>query len=183
MQWVKSNRTVAVGPALDALVASFTMPTLASRLEGGYRFGTAYAGFTPYAAVQAQTAFLPSYIETATFGTGATANAVASRDATAIRSELGAWADTWIGPNILLRARAAWVHEFERDAIVSAQFATLPNSTFLVNGAQLPADAALVSGVIELPLTSHLTISGKFDGEFGHGATALAGTGKVRWSW
>jgi uncharacterized protein with beta-barrel porin domain len=133
--------------------------------------------------VQAQTAFLPSYIETATFGTGATANAVASRDATAIRSELGAWADTWIGPNILLRARAAWVHEFERDAIVSAQFATLPNSTFLVNGAQLPADAALVSGVIELPLTSHLTISGKFDGEFGHGATALAGTGKVRWSW
>lgn len=68
-----------VGPALDALVASFTMPTLASRLEGGYRFGTAYAGFTPYAAVQAQTAFLPSYIETATFGTGATANAVASR--------------------------------------------------------------------------------------------------------
>ena len=59
-QWVKSNRTVVAGPALDALVASFTMPTLASRLEAGYRFGAPYAGFTPYGAVQTQTAYLPA---------------------------------------------------------------------------------------------------------------------------
>jgi uncharacterized protein with beta-barrel porin domain len=133
--------------------------------------------------VQTQTAYLPAYVETATFGAGATANAVASHDATSIRSELGAWADTWIGPSILLRARAAWIHEFTRDTIVSAQFAVLPGTTYAVSGAQLPADAALISGVIEIPLTSYLTLSGKFDGEFGHGATTLAGAGKVRWSW
>ncbi len=182
-QWVKSNRTVVAGPALDALVASFTMPTLASRLEAGYRFGAPYAGFTPYGAVQTQTAYLPAYVETATFGAGATANAVAPHDATSIRSELGAWADTWIGTSILLRARAAWIHEFTRDTIVSAQFAVLPGTTFAVSGAQRPVDAALVSGVIEVPLTSYLTLSGKFDGEFGRGATALAGAGQLRWSW
>ena len=75
------------------------------------------------------------------------------------------------------------MHEYERNATVSAQFATLPGSTFLTTGAQLPANAALISGVIEVPVTPFVTISGKFDGEFGNGATTWAGTGRVRWVW
>ena len=187
-QWVKNDRTVIIGPVFDTLTASYTLPVVAGRLESGYRwFSTPYFGVTPYAAVQAQTAFLPGFTETPTAGTGATANVVASRDVTAVRSELGAWFDTqlwWATPyGVLLRARAAWVHEYERNATVSAQFATLPGSTFLTTGAQLPANAALVSGVVEVPLTPYVTVSGKFDGEFGNGATTWAGTGKVRWVW
>ena len=122
-QWVKSDRTVVLGSAVDSLTASYTLPIAAGRLESGYRFGTAQYGLTPYGAVQAQTAFIPGYVETASSGTGATANVVASYDVPAVRSELGAWADTrlWTNSNILLRGRAAWVHEFIRDATVSAK--------------------------------------------------------------
>jgi subtilase-type serine protease len=184
-QWVKSDRTVILGSAVDSLTASYTLPIAAGRLESGYRFGAAQYGLTPYGAVQAQTAFIPGYVETATSGTGATANVVAAYDVPAVRSELGAWADTrlWTNSNILLRGRAAWVHEFIRDATVSAQFATLPGLNFALTGAQLPADAALLSGVVEIPITRSLTMSGKFDGEFGNGVAAWAGTGKIRWIW
>jgi subtilase-type serine protease len=85
-QWVKSDRTVVLGSAVDSLTASYTLPIAAGRLESGYRFGTAQYGLTPYGAVQAQTAFIPGYVETATSGTGATANVVASYDVPAVRS-------------------------------------------------------------------------------------------------
>lgn len=49
-QWVESDRTVAIGPAIDMLKAQYTMPTFAGRVEGGYRFGSVAYGFTPYAA-------------------------------------------------------------------------------------------------------------------------------------
>ena len=79
-QWVKNDRTVIIGPVFDTLTASYTLPVVAGRLESGYRwFSTPYFGVTPYAAVQAQTAFLPGFTETPTAGTGATANVVASQ--------------------------------------------------------------------------------------------------------
>ena len=36
---------------------------------------------------------------------------------------------------------------------------------------------------LQPPPGGYLTLSGKFDGEFGRGATALAGAGQLRWSW
>ncbi len=184
-QWVDSDRKVILGTSVDALSASYALPIAAGRLESGYRFAIAQHGLTPYGAVQAQTAFIPGYTEAVTSGTGATANAVAAYDVPAVRSELGAWADTRLlsNANILLRGRAAWVHEFIRDATVSAQFTSLPGLGFALTGAKLPEDAALLSGVVEIPITRALTMSGKFDGEFGNGVATWAGTGKISWIW
>lgn len=183
-QWPHGNE----GPTETSIVLRINSLGRWSKVRerGDYRwFSTPAFGVTPYAALQSQAAFLPGFTETPAAGAGATANAVASKDVTELRSEFGAWFDTrlwWVSP-ILLRARAAWVHEYERNAAVAAQFATLPGATFVTTGAQLPSDAALISGVIEYPITPFVTVSGKFDGEFGNGATAWAGTGKINWVW
>src|SRR5262249_55855927 len=52
-------------PAAGApLTADFNAQSYGGRLEGGYRFGTAYGGIAPYAAIQAQSFHTPSYSET-----------------------------------------------------------------------------------------------------------------------
>ena len=120
------------------------------------------------------------------FGAGTAAQTFASRDTTWSRSEFGAWVDNRsfvsLG-SVSLRGRAAWVHNFNRDASDSVAFAVLPGTDFVVNGARRPADAALLTGLVELPLARNVTVSGKVDGEFASHATTWAVTGTVRYVW
>jgi uncharacterized protein with beta-barrel porin domain len=92
--------------ALDLCCALRRLRCAAGRVEGGYRFGMPFYGVTPYAAVQAQNVFTPGYTETATAGTGAMAQAFASKSATSTRTELGSWMDTQVS-TVLFRGRAA----------------------------------------------------------------------------
>jgi outer membrane autotransporter protein len=104
-----------------------------------------------------------------------------------VRTELGAWLDTRHGfdngTSILLRTRAAWVHDFDPDRRVGALFETLPGASFTVDGARAPEDAALVSAAAELRLRNGVSLIGKFDGEFAGGSQTYAGTGTVRYQW
>jgi uncharacterized protein with beta-barrel porin domain len=141
-----------------------------------------FYGVTPYAAVQAQSAFTPGYTETATAGAGATAQTLASKTTTSTRTELGSWMDTQVS-TILFRGRAAWVHEFNRDVLITSGFAAFPSPNFVVNGAQRPGDAALISALFEAPVFTRVTVSGRVDGEFASHATTLSGMGTVRYVW
>lgn len=178
---VTTDRTVAVGAASDHSAATFTASSVAGRVEGGYRFGGPFNGVTPYAAVQVQSVFTPGYTETAAAG-GGTAQTFASRDTTATRTELGSWLDTRVNA-VLLRGRAAWVHEFNRDASITAGFAAFASPNFVVTGAQRPGDAALVSGLFEVPVFTNVTFSGRADAELASHATTWTGMGTVRWVW
>jgi len=178
---VTTNRTVILGAAVDNLAASYTMPVVGGRLEGGYRFATPFLGLTPYAALQSQAAFVPAYTETSTAGTGA-ANAVAATTATSTRSELGFWADaSW--NNLTWRGRLAWAHDYNTDATVNAALVAVPGTSFTIAGARRPADAALATSIVEWPILRNVLLSGKVEGEFGSGLTSLSGTGKIRWVW
>jgi uncharacterized protein with beta-barrel porin domain len=178
---VTTDRTVAVGAASDHSAATFTASSVAGRVEGGYRFGGPFNGVTPYAAMQVQSVFTPGYTETAAAG-GGTAQTFASRDTTATRTELGSWLDTRVNA-VLLRGRAAWVHEFNRDASITAGFAAFASPNFVVTGAQRPGDAALVSGLFEVPVFTNVTFSGRADAELASHATTWTGMGTVRWVW
>jgi outer membrane autotransporter protein len=83
--WMSTDRFAFAG---DHLTSSFNAQSYGGRLEGGYRFATAFAGVTPYAAVQVQAFHTPSYSET-DLSSGGFGLAYAARTATDTRTELG----------------------------------------------------------------------------------------------
>jgi outer membrane autotransporter protein len=170
----------------DHLTADFNAQSLGGRLEGGYRFGTIYGGFTPYAAVQAQSFRTPSYSETDVNG-GGFGLAYSSRTGTDTRSELGARFDHLValspGAALSLRGRLAWAHDWVSDPTLAAAFQTLPGASFIVNGATPAKNSALASAGAELRLANGVSLLGKFDGEFASHSSTYAGTGIVRYTW
>jgi uncharacterized protein with beta-barrel porin domain len=184
-QWFKTSR-VALG---DPLTANFQGQDYAGRVEGGYRFAipvmAASFGLTPYAALQSQVLHTPSYNETDTTGGGFGLN-YSAMSTTDTRSELGARFDNRQmidSMPLMLRGRVAWAHDWVSDPQLQAAFQTLPGSSFVVNGASLPKDSALITASAELRLNATWSLLAKFDGEFARNSETYASTGTLRASW
>ena len=180
--WMTTNRT-ALG---DQLTASFNALSVGGRAEAGYRYAVQPAiGVTPYGALQAQSFHTPGYSET-DLTAGGFGLTYAAMNATDTRSELGTRFDgltALAGMPLILRARLAWAHDWVSNPALSAVFQALPGASFVVNGAPLPANSALASAGAELKLNPHLSLLGKFDGEFANGSQTYAGTGTLRYTW
>jgi uncharacterized protein with beta-barrel porin domain len=185
--WFATNR-IAIG---DQLTASFAGQSYAARVETGYRYGvpvntvTGIVGITPYAALQTQLFHTPSYSETDLTG-GGFGLAYNATTATDTRSELGARFDDLLIVDhmpLILRARAAWAHDWLSNSSLTAVFQALPGASFIVNGATPPKDSALATTEAELRLTTNWSLLAKFDGEFAGGSQTYAGTGTVRYTW
>jgi uncharacterized protein with beta-barrel porin domain len=173
---------VAVG---DQLTASFNAQSYGGRLEGGYRYGMAGFGVTPYAALQTQWFHTPDYRETDLTGGGfgLAYNGMTANDT---RSELGARFDHLQlvdGMPLLLRARVAWAHDWVSNPSLTATFQTLPGASFIVNGAGVPNDSALMTAGATLQVNKNLSVDAKFDGQFANTSQIYAGTGTVRYAW
>ncbi len=170
----------------DQITANFDGQSYGARLEGGYRFAAAPTfGVTPYAALQAQDLYTPSYSETDVTGGGLGLSYAAS-NAIDVRSELGARFDapTLVGGMpLILRGRVAWAHDFVSDSSRSAVFESLPGASFTVIGAPMPQNSALASAGAQLFLAANWSLIAKFDGEFGPGSQTYAGTGTLRYTW
>jgi outer membrane autotransporter protein len=176
-----TNR-VAVG---DQLSASFNAQSYGGRLEGGYRYGMAGYGVTPYAALQTQWFHTPDYreVDLTGGGFGLAYNAMTANDT---RSELGARFDHLQlvdGMPLLLRARVAWAHDWVGNPSLTAAFQILPGSSFIVNGAGVPNDSALMTAGATLQVNKHLSVEAKFDGQFANTSQIYAGTATVRYAW
>jgi outer membrane autotransporter protein len=186
--WYRAStgRTVNIA-GTDRLEADFDATSIGARIEGGYRLDTGRYGVTPYAAVQVLSLYTPSYQEGATTGSNQFALSYASKATTDTRSEFGFWTDTRSlltnGATLVLRGRAAWVHDYNAGARINAVLQTLPGASFTVNGAAAPRDAALTSAVAEMRFANGVTLIGKFDGEFSGRSTTVAGTGTARYAW
>jgi uncharacterized protein with beta-barrel porin domain len=170
----------------DELTARFNAQSFGGRLESGYRWAWPMVAVTPYAAVQAQGFFMPSYRES-DLGGGGFGLAFASRTATDTRSELGARFERAVTLNptsaLNLRARLAWAHDWVSDPMLSATFETLPGASFVVNGAVPAKDSALATAGAELRLANGVSLLGKFDGQFAGHANAYAGSAVARYVW
>ncbi|WP_137044164.1 autotransporter outer membrane beta-barrel domain-containing protein [Pseudolabrys sp. FHR47] len=181
-----TDRTVTAGGTTEQLHAAFRPQTLTARLEGGRRFVTTAFGVTPYAAVQTTSVFMPSYGETATSGTGAFALSYASRTVTVTRGELGARFDKAIllgGTPLMLKAKAAWAHDWNNDPVATATFQQLPGATFTMNGAAPAADSALLSFGADAALGGGWRAGASFDGEFSRTTASYSGKGSLRYAW
>ena len=181
--WMSTDRFAAGG---DHLTASFNAQSVGTRIEGGYRFATAFAGITPYAAVQAQSFSTPSFQETDLTG-GGFGLAFADRTATDTRAELGSRFDRLMlvdqGTVLALRGRLAYAHDWVSDPALAAVFQALPGASFIVNGATPAHDSALVSTSAELRFVGGVSIGAKFDGELAAHSQTYAGTATVRYRW
>ena len=114
-QDITTNRTVTVA-GTDQLRAQFDANAFSGRLEGGYRFVTAWMGVTPYAAAQFTTFDLPGYAEQAIVGSNVFALAYDAKDVTDTRSELGLRTDKSFAMTdgiLTLRGRLAWAHDYD----------------------------------------------------------------------
>ena len=182
---VTTNRAVALA-GLDQLQGRFKADTFSARFEGGYRFATPLIGITPYAAAQVTNFNLPNYSEVSLNGGGLFALNYASQSLTDTRSELGLRTDkSYAMQNgvLTLRGRAAWAHDYNPNRAVTALFQTLPGTSFVVNGARVDADSALLSGSAEMKWLSGFSIAGTFDGEFSGNVTSYSGKGVFKYSW
>lgn len=182
---VTTNRTVAL-PGTDQLQGRFKADTFSARFEGGYRVTTPLIGITPYAAAQVTNFNLPNYSEVSLNGGGLFALNYASQSVTDTRSELGLRTDkSYAMQNgvLTVRGRAAWAHDCNPSRAVTALFQTLPGAGFVVNGARVDADSALVSGSAEMKWLSGFSIAGTFDGEFSGNVSSYSGKGVFKYSW
>lgn len=182
---VTTNRTVAL-VGVDQLQGRFKADTFSARFEGGYRFTTPLIGITPYAAAQVTNFNLPNYSEASLNGGGLFALNYASQSLTDTRSELGLRTDkSYAMQNgvLTLRGRAAWAHDYNPNRTVTALFQTLSGTSFVVNGARVDADSALVSGSAEMKWLSGFSIAAAFDGEFSGNVTSYSGKGVFKYSW
>ncbi|WP_245502344.1 autotransporter outer membrane beta-barrel domain-containing protein [Bradyrhizobium betae] len=184
-QDVVTDRTVTVA-GVDRLRAEFNANAYSGRLEGGYRFVKQGIGLAPYAAAQFTIFDLPSYAEHAIVGTDQFALAYNGKSVTDTRSELGLRTDKSFAASdgiVTLRGRAAWAHDFNPDRAVGATFQALPGASFVVNGAAMAADAALVTGAIERKWLNGWSAAATFEGEFSNVTRSYAGKGVVRYAW
>lgn len=182
---VTTSRTVAPG-GFDQLQGRFKADTFSARFEGGYRFATPWIGVTPYAAAQVTNFNLPNYSEISLNGGGLFALNYVSQSLTDTRSELGLRTDkSYAVQNgvLTLRGRAAWAHDYNPSRAVTALFQTLPGTSFVVNGARVDADSALLSASAEMKWLSGFSIAGTFDGEFSGNVTSYSGKGVFKYSW
>lgn len=180
---VTTDRTAATG---ERLRGAYKAGVLSGRLEAGWRIETAWAGLTPYAAAQAISYRMPSYLDQGNGAINSFALGYAGRDVTAMRSELGLRLDrtTVLGDTLLTwRGRAAWAHNFNTARNVAATFQSLPGTGFIVNGAATPPDAALVSTGAEIAWRNGFALAASFEGEFSNNVTSYAGKGTLRYAW
>jgi uncharacterized protein with beta-barrel porin domain len=180
---VTTDRTVSTG---ERLRGDYKAGVLSGRLEAGWRIDTQYAGVTPYAAAQTISYRMPSYLEQGNGAADSFALGYAGRDVTATRSELGLRLDRTMvmGETLFtLRGRAAWAHNFDTARNAAATFQALPGSSFLVNGAAMAPDAALVSAGAEIAWRNGFALAASFEGEFSSNVTSYIGKGTLRYAW
>ncbi len=184
-QDITTDRTVTVA-GVDRLRAQFNANAWSGRVEGGYRFVAQGFGMTPYAAGQFTTFDLPAYAEQAIVGSNRL------RWPTIRRASPTPAANSACAPTnpsrctnaiLTLRGRAAWAHDFNPNRTIGATFQTLPGASFVVNGAAMASDAALVTGAAELKWINGWSAAATFEGEFSNVTRSYAGKGVVRYAW
>jgi uncharacterized protein with beta-barrel porin domain len=184
-QNVTTDRIVTAN-GIERLRANFNANAFSGRLEGGYRIAAPLAGITPYAAGQFTSYDLPAYAEQGGAGGNLFALNYASKNVTASRSELGLRTDRSVVLDdaiFTLRGRAAWGRNFGTNRSISATFQSLPGASFVVNGAALPANVALVTAAAEMGWANGFSVAGTFEGEFANTVESYAGKGVLRYSW
>jgi uncharacterized protein with beta-barrel porin domain len=188
----ETNRLIVLGGSVPSERAKgkFDSDGFGARIEGGWEFAVDWLNVTPFAGMQWSRLESDGFRENSTTvdGDGGIFGLrFASQDETSRLSSLGLQLDTDVAlaNGMLLRpfVRVAWLHEFNPDRSIFATMLSLPDASFLVDGAEAASDAARVNTGLKLDLTERTALFGFFDGVFSDQGQSYAGTGGVRFIW
>lgn len=185
--WVSTSRYVTVD-GVDQLNGNFVAQSFSGRLETGYHI-TSWTPFqlTPYAALQAQSFSTPAYSESAASGVSPFGLAFDSRIATAVRSEVGSWANESFRLSdesaLDLSGRIGWAHDWQSTPQLAATFLDLPAASFVVNGATPAADLLLLTSAAQWRWRNGWSFLAKFDAELAGGSLTYQGLARLNYAW
>jgi subtilase-type serine protease len=183
---IDTTRTVSALGMTATPKASFDDGVLTGRLEGGYRFATAFANLTPYAAYQPAWIGQPGFSESVSAAGANVTLSVQSKSAASQPISIGLQIDrsypvgeAW---TLAPTGRVAWVHEFTTGRTLTASLSAAPGASFEIAGPSPPCDTALLSGTLyamhgpRLALLASITagLSGAGEAVGGHIGVQLA---------
>lgn len=170
----------------ETLSGRFDSHEIRTRLEFG-RNVAAYAGtLTPFTALDIAQLRTDGFGETALSGPGNLRLAVDGQSTASVPGTIGLRYRGNVGLGGLLfrpLVEVAWVHEFAPQRTLTAQIATLSDSTFTVEGAGPPRDAARIKAGGELALSERMALFASFNGEFSGIEQLYSGSGGIRLIW
>ena len=186
---ISTERSITLG-TIERFSADFSAWDIAGQVEAGYRFdapdlGLPGAGWiTPYAALQVQTFFLPSYSEDSA---SIFALDYDSDTSTSTRTELGVrfGRSVAVGEDavLTLRSRIAWAHDEGNDAHSDVSFQSLPGSDFRVEGADADDDSLLASAGAQVGFGNGFAVGAFFDSKLSENSQSYSGTGRLSYAW
>lgn len=173
--WLNTSRS----DGAQTLTAQSTAWTLSGRVEGGYRFTTSKrSGLTPFTALVVQHYGSPQYSETGS-PYALTYQSSAITDPT---TELGLRFDANLDRTTLF-FKAAWLHDFNPQASMTASFLNLQGSSFTVNGAARANDAALLSAGVDWAVNPKLALKAELNGALSAQQMGYGGALRLRFIW
>ncbi len=171
----------------DILHGKFSAQDVGGRIESGWRLHLDDASrLVPFAAFAWNSFQAPAYGETAQSGSADFALSYAAHDSDFGHGELGMKLghDVTLGGNAAkTELTAAWAHEFYGAPFALAAFQALPGSSFLVQGARLARDTALLGAGIDVHTRSGFAYGARVDSRVGGGTTAFGGTANIAFNW
>ncbi|MBN8944081.1 MAG: autotransporter domain-containing protein [Rhizobiales bacterium] len=176
----------------EVYASRVTAQTYGARIEAGWRFGAALAGFgsfgwTPYAAIEAIGYSAPGYSEVSRPAGGAFGLTFAAKNTATARTELGVRLDGKArigeGTDLITHGRLAWAYQANTERSLDASFQTLANSGFTVFGARPSMHTALASVGAELRFANGLSLTSTIEGEFGERHQAIRANAGLRYAW
>jgi uncharacterized protein with beta-barrel porin domain len=182
---ITTERTITVA-GTDLLRAEFNGNTTSGRIEVGYRFDMPIANMTPYLAGQYAVLRLPSFIEETVSGANTFALDYDAKNVSNSFTELGVRLDQSFplkDGTFAFGGRAAWVHHDTVNRNALATFQTLPEATFVVNGAQEAKDLALLTASAEWRLQNGVSLAGKLEGQFADTANSCVAKIVAAYHW
>jgi uncharacterized protein with beta-barrel porin domain len=184
----KTTRSVAGFGGLGGETerGTFDSHEFRSRLEFGRHVEAFGATLTPFVALELAELRSNGFGETALSGPGNFALNVSGQSEASAPGFIGARFQSVMPLGGLVFApslQLAYVHEFAPQRTDVAALASLPGSTFLVDGARPARDAAQVKAGGEITLTTAAILFANFEGEFAGVSQSYAGKSGLKLLW
>jgi outer membrane autotransporter protein len=182
-----TRNIVGPGPG-ETATGRFDSDQLSARFELGWKRVFAHYTLTPFVAIEPAALWARGYTETSVTaggGPGILGLTFASRTTTSLPAFLGIQADTRTvfsdGTVLTPYARVSWMHEFEPNRTVSANFVNLPATTpFTVEGARQASDAARIDAGVKFAFDSRHSFFANMSGEWSNLGQSYTATGGFR---
>ena len=180
--WFSTDRVAGA----DRITADFQGVSYGVKAETGYRFASPRGlGVTPLVAGGWQALHTPAYSEQDVSG-GGLGLSYAAHTATDTLGEIGVRFDKSMmvhGQPLFFFSRFAWAHHWGNSSSLAVAFSSLPGTSFAVNGAATPKDAALVSVGAQMAVNGRWSWQAQFDGAFGEKSQTYGGSTRLAVHW